>query len=77
MRRLKRLLDTTPITRRFTASPAMTRAAWKLAPTTRDGQWVTFAGGEGEEPFPHLSHALAREVQCDRCHVEVLPGMYK
>ncbi|MBP8972840.1 MAG: hypothetical protein KBH93_03100 [Anaerolineae bacterium] len=39
----------------------------------RDGQWVTFAGGEGEEPFPHLSHALAREVNCDRCHGEALP----
>lgn len=43
----------------------------------RDGQWVTFAGGEGEEPFPHLSHELVREVDCARCHVEVLPGMYK
>lgn len=40
----------------------------------RDGQWVTFAGGDGQEPFPHLSHALAREVQCDRCHVEPPPG---
>jgi len=40
---------------------------------SRGGQWVTFAGGDAEDPFPHLSHMLAREVACDRCHAEALP----
>lgn len=43
----------------------------------RGGLWVTFASSEGGESFPHLSHALGRESDCGRCHVEVLPGKYK
>ncbi len=49
------------------------------ADEARDGLWVTFAGGEGQELFPYLSHALTSEVSCNRsgCHVEVLPGKFK
>ncbi|NLE50211.1 MAG: hypothetical protein GX613_02285 [Chloroflexi bacterium] len=42
----------------------------------RGGQWVTLAG-EGDDAFPHLSHALSADVSCERCHVEILPGVYK
>lgn len=42
----------------------------------RGGQWVTFAG-EGDDAFAHVSHSLGAEVDCDRCHVEVLPGLFK
>jgi len=46
------------------------------ADEARGGLWVTFAG-EGDDAFPHISHALGREASCDRCHVEVLPGAFK
>jgi len=43
----------------------------------RGGQWVTFATGEDGTSFPFVSHELGAGSNCDRCHVEVLPGKYK
>ena len=42
----------------------------------RGSQWITFVG-EGDGAFAHVSHELGAEVDCERCHVEVLPGAYK